>query len=140
MDLLAPQGYFGVYKPGHHMDSLHLDNHHGLMTPQRTVSFVIYMTTNKEGGSTVFPMAKAGKSAAKKKKSQPARQQEEPSKGSKGTSSGHGNGTSTPPLSAICGLDPALLVAKAISVWLDPALHVDSMCAMQRLLKRCAVT
>ena len=52
------RGYFGVYFPGHDLGALHLDNHHTKMSPQRAVSFVIYLTTNDDDGMTVFPLAK----------------------------------------------------------------------------------
>lgn len=57
------EGYFSVYNQGHTMEHMHMDNHHALFTPQRVMSFVIYLLGEPEGlvgGGTVFPLAGSG--------------------------------------------------------------------------------
>ena len=54
------EGYYSVYNAGFNMDAMHLDNHHSLMVPRRSVSFVVYLQGEEQGlvgGRTVFPLA-----------------------------------------------------------------------------------
>lgn len=55
------EGYISVYNEGFTIHSLHMDNHHTLFVPARTVSFVIYLLGGDlKGGGTVFPLLDHG--------------------------------------------------------------------------------
>lgn len=57
------EGYISVYNPGYEVQSLHMDNHHTLFIPARTVSFVVYLLdSGLMGGGTVFPLIDHGSS------------------------------------------------------------------------------
>lgn len=68
------EGHFSMYRNGYEMESLHLDNHHAVLEPQRVVSFLIYLLGEDEGvvgGGTVFPLADGVEAPGSVKRSPP---------------------------------------------------------------------